>query len=1500
MRWYLNSEEVGTLRAGAHTHVRTPRYYNLFGRILVCLLLAIFGIWLTFQAPLYAAPPTPLPPTVAAGWQRLQSDASAAVTISTHPTTGAVRFVRVDASGDLLPSMGFRQDRQRVEQAMEKSGAFFTRYGALFGLTNPAAELKFTAERTDAQAFTHLTYQQHYQTVPVFGGVLRTHFDAAGRLTAVNGATVPTAAINITPTLAGVDAEAAAIAAVQAQNPPADPLRTVSAQLYIFQPGLLKGVSGPVYLAYRVEVVNDPYTVRRFVFVDAHTGKILLILNGIHDLEREISEGSLNNKVWDEGTGNPEPIPGGWAGGTTAQVTAWNEEIAGAKETYNLFGSMTNGAWLSYDSQNAIMRTVNNDPGIQCPNANWNSISTNYCNGVTGDDTVAHEWAHAYTEYTSNLIYAWQPGALNESFSDIWGEVVDLLNGRGSDTPNTLRTAGSCSQLGKGSPALDNSYRWLAGEDDPAFLGAIRDMWHPVCYGDPGKVTDTEYTCDVTFADSGGVHQNSGVPNHLFALLVDGGVYNNVTVNAIGLTRAAHIHWRAQGAYLTEVSDFFDHANALTAACTDLIGQPLHALSTDGPNSWGVIASETITAEHCAAVASAIVAVELQTPPSQCNLTPLLNPNAPPLCTAPTTPTTFHQQTWENGLGDWTVGRRALASPNQFSIPNWSVVGNLPGGRTGQAAFGPDPLTNGDNCQALDESGVIYLQSPPIVVPAYASTPHLAFDHWIATEAGWDGGNLKIRVNGGVWTQLAANALTFNGYNGALATKLGGNTNPLAGEPAFTGSNNSSVGGSWGQSQVNLSSYARAGDTVELRFELGLDACNGLFGWYVDDVRAYACTTPPDLSISKQVTPTSALPGQVVSYQLTIANPDSLPVSAVVVTDVLPAGLTVNTFSAGGTLLTNPSPRLVWSFPDLAGASQRVLTVTATISPALTVDQSLTNSALLVAESDASTANNTATSTVAVTVPRVRVVTDTMRVLESVTQFPLTITLAAPNPYAPVRVTYATANSSAKPGLDYPSQNGVVTIPPGERTAVIPIALLNDTLPEDEELFRVVLTKAEGAKIEQNTVEIYIVDDDVPGLSLQPMTGVTGEDGTAVNVQAILTAQPSALVTVTLTSSDPSEGYVTPLLVFTAQTWDTPQTATVTGVDDDIDDGDVAYTVVATLASDDPAFAAVAPVTITLTNRENDIAQLTVMKTADAPSLAIGSVVTYSYAITNSGNITISDLSAVDDRLGAVPLSLTTLAPNASVHSQLTHVITVADLPVLVNTVTATGLSTGGNPIVAKAEAQVKLVDVELVLTKTVGIEGITPACAITDTLHVPVGTTVRYCYTVENRGSSPLISHTLADDHLGKLLDNDSFVLAPGTTYATSLTATLSVSTTNVATWTSSFPYTVTLAGGEVATPVLAISTQDAVTVTLAGATDDQDGDTIPDNVEGAQDVDGDNLPNFLDTDADNDGLSDQEEAGPDPTHPRDSNGNGIPDYLEPNGGSSPIQRLFLPLVFR
>ena len=105
------------------------------------------------------------------------------------------------------------------------------------------------------------------------------------------------------------------------------------------------------------------------------------------------------------------------------------------------------------------MVTVNNDPRIECPNANWNGVTTNYCDGVSSDDVVAHEWGHAYTEYTSGLIYQWQPGAMNEAYSDIWGETVDLINGRQDEGEGDIDAAAA-------GRALLDAHRHAAAADD--------------------------------------------------------------------------------------------------------------------------------------------------------------------------------------------------------------------------------------------------------------------------------------------------------------------------------------------------------------------------------------------------------------------------------------------------------------------------------------------------------------------------------------------------------------------------------------------------------------------------------------------------------------------------------------------------------------------------------------------------------------------------------------------------------------------------------------------------------------------------------------------------------------------------------------------------------------------------------------------------------------------------------------------------------------------------
>src|SRR5262245_5149866 len=387
-----------------------------------------------------------------------------------------------------------------------------------------------------------------------------------------------------------------------------------------------------------------------------------------------------------------------------------------------------------------------------------------------------------------------------------------------------------------GTAETADSFRWLIGEDATAFGGAIRDMWTPTCAGDPGKVSDAEYHCSTD--DGGGVHTNSAVPNHGYALLVDGGDYNGVTVPAIGLTKAAAIYFRAMTVYQTPTTKFADHADALEASCTDLIGQPINELSTD-PND-SAVSNEVIDASNCAAVAAMAQAVELRTDPVQCNFQPLLDPNTPRLCARGESRDTFYNEAFGDRLKGWTLESSAVFDPTQAI--DWTSSDQLPEGVGGKAAFAPDPDDGNCSSAAGDISGVSLLTSPSINIPSRQGALRLTFDHYMASEAGFDGGNLKVSVNGGGFELVPASAFVFNDYNTTLSTQQQGNTNPLRGQPGFSGTDGGEVHGSWGQSQVDLSMIGVSpGDSVKLRFDFGRDGCGGVDGWYVDDIKMSTC-----------------------------------------------------------------------------------------------------------------------------------------------------------------------------------------------------------------------------------------------------------------------------------------------------------------------------------------------------------------------------------------------------------------------------------------------------------------------------------------------------------------------------------------------------------------------------------------------------------------------------------------------------------------------------------
>ncbi len=186
-------------------------------------------------------------------------------------------------------------------------------------------------------------------------------------------------------------------------------------------------------------------------------------------------------------------------------------------------------------------------------NAFWDGTRMTFGDGnsnyspLTSLDITGHEISHGLDEHTANLDYSYESGALNESFSDIFGACVERF-------------------------ADSATFNWLIGED----IGTpFRSMSNPNAYGDPDTYFGTNWYTGT--GDYGGVHTNSGVQNHWFYRLCVGGsgtndIGNAFNVTGIGMQKAQQIAWRNMVYYLTNSSDYADARFYAIQSANDLFG----------------------------------------------------------------------------------------------------------------------------------------------------------------------------------------------------------------------------------------------------------------------------------------------------------------------------------------------------------------------------------------------------------------------------------------------------------------------------------------------------------------------------------------------------------------------------------------------------------------------------------------------------------------------------------------------------------------------------------------------------------------------------------------------------------------------------------------------------------------------------------------------------------------------------------------------------------------
>ncbi|MBL7911096.1 MAG: M4 family metallopeptidase [Bacteroidia bacterium] len=190
-------------------------------------------------------------------------------------------------------------------------------------------------------------------------------------------------------------------------------------------------------------------------------------------------------------------------------------------------------------------------------NAFWDGLRMTYGDGngttftiLTALDVCGHEVTHGLTSNTSNLTYSNESGALNESFSDIFGTMIENY----------------------GRPT---QWDWKIGQDMTPSGQGIRNMQNPNLFSDPDTYLGTYWYTGT--ADNGGVHTNSGVSNYWFYLLSQGGTGTNDINNAYNVTgitkaSAAQIAFRALTVYFTPSTNYLAARGYCIQAAKDIFG----------------------------------------------------------------------------------------------------------------------------------------------------------------------------------------------------------------------------------------------------------------------------------------------------------------------------------------------------------------------------------------------------------------------------------------------------------------------------------------------------------------------------------------------------------------------------------------------------------------------------------------------------------------------------------------------------------------------------------------------------------------------------------------------------------------------------------------------------------------------------------------------------------------------------------------------------------------
>ncbi len=256
---------------------------------------------------------------------------------------------------------------------------------------------------------------------------------------------------------------------------------------------------------------------------------------------------------------------------------------------------------------------------------------------------------------------------------------------------------------------------------------------------------------------------------------------------------------------------------------------------------------------------------------------------------------------------------------------------------------------------------------------------------------------------------------------------------------------------------------------------------------------------------------------------------------------------------------------------------------------------------------------------------------------------------------AETRLTITTTAVPPAVTGDFTRSGSTLTVAAGATTSTgtVTVTSVDNMVASGRKQVRVAASAAGGRGVAAPTVVTLIIRDDEFGLDDSAVTGQATEGGGTAAFTVRLQTQPTAAVTVTVTSQDLSEGTVSPaVLVFTTSTWETAQPVTVTGVDDAVDDGDVTWQVRLDPSSSDTNYNGLTNVDVDVTTEDDDDAPTVTLVLTPPAITENGGVATVtatlSYPSTAATAITVTATPVTPAVAGDVALSGMTLAIAAS------------------------------------------------------------------------------------------------------------------------------------------------------------------------------------------------------------------------------------------------------------